>query len=317
MSNARYDWLDIAKGVTIILMVLGHGSIPKFASNFIWAFHMPLFFIASGFCTNWECDTFVCFVKKKAKSIILPFCLYSIIVALIFQVLDARNWPDILLNGWDGYALWFIPVLYFASIGAKVVFSIQNKFAQMLAIVSVIGLAYASGYFKPHLPWTLYSVPYACMFIIIGTKLKEWFLSNSLLFPPPYVNKYGKSSLLISVSGICFIITFAVSHYSRLDMCFNKLLPFVPITIGAITGTMFIFTLSALLERYLSHGARMLKDVGKETYVVVAFSQIIIMMQNEWFAYNALIKYAVLVVALITIVKIKNYVNQIIGTRIL
>ena len=52
MEYKRLKWLDIAKGLGIILMVLGHTSIPKFASDFIWSFHMPLFFIASGFTTN-------------------------------------------------------------------------------------------------------------------------------------------------------------------------------------------------------------------------------------------------------------------------
>lgn len=48
MANNRVAWLDIAKGMAIILMVLGHTSIPAVASNFIYAFHMPLFFIALG-----------------------------------------------------------------------------------------------------------------------------------------------------------------------------------------------------------------------------------------------------------------------------
>lgn len=53
-ESPRLIWLDIAKATVIILMVLGHTSIPNSLSNFIWAFHMPLFFIASGWTTNWE-----------------------------------------------------------------------------------------------------------------------------------------------------------------------------------------------------------------------------------------------------------------------
>ena len=53
MERKRIQWLDIAKGLAIILMILGHTSIPKFAADFIWLFHMPLFFIASGYTTNW------------------------------------------------------------------------------------------------------------------------------------------------------------------------------------------------------------------------------------------------------------------------
>lgn len=53
MHSQRIEWIDVAKGIAILLMVAGHTTIPKSISNFIWAFHMPLFFIASGLCTKW------------------------------------------------------------------------------------------------------------------------------------------------------------------------------------------------------------------------------------------------------------------------
>lgn len=45
MQLQRLEWIDITKGFAIILMVFGHSSIPKSISNYIWSFHMPLFFI--------------------------------------------------------------------------------------------------------------------------------------------------------------------------------------------------------------------------------------------------------------------------------
>lgn len=41
------DW-DIAKGIGILLVVMGHLGIPPMLSNAIYLFHMPLFFILSG-----------------------------------------------------------------------------------------------------------------------------------------------------------------------------------------------------------------------------------------------------------------------------
>lgn len=83
MEKKRNQWLDVAKGITIILMVLGHTSIPQVASNFIWAFHMPLFFIASGWCTNWNKLGFVEFSKRKVQTLLIPFFAYSAIVLAI------------------------------------------------------------------------------------------------------------------------------------------------------------------------------------------------------------------------------------------
>ena len=39
----RNTWLDIAKGIAIILMVVEHDSIPHIMVDFIYCFHMPLF----------------------------------------------------------------------------------------------------------------------------------------------------------------------------------------------------------------------------------------------------------------------------------
>lgn len=81
-TRERNKWLDIAKGITIILMVVGHSSIPERASNFIYAFHMPLFFIASGWCTNWDKDGLILFIRRKSKSLLIPFVIYSCIVLI-------------------------------------------------------------------------------------------------------------------------------------------------------------------------------------------------------------------------------------------
>ena len=54
----RLEWIDLAKGIGIILMVIGHmPSIPSAVHNWIFSFHMPLFFFLSGYM----------FKKKKVK----------------------------------------------------------------------------------------------------------------------------------------------------------------------------------------------------------------------------------------------------------
>jgi fucose 4-O-acetylase-like acetyltransferase len=49
MIEKREDVFDIMKGVGIILMIIGHCAIPRLLWHFIFSFHMPLFFIISGF----------------------------------------------------------------------------------------------------------------------------------------------------------------------------------------------------------------------------------------------------------------------------
>lgn len=87
MNGLRNVWLDIAKGITIILMVIGHTSIPDVLSNFIFSFHMPLFFIASGWTTNWTKYSIKDFAINKTRSIMLPFFIYSALVLCINKLM--------------------------------------------------------------------------------------------------------------------------------------------------------------------------------------------------------------------------------------
>lgn len=45
----RIDWLDIAKGIAIICTIIGHSVEKNKIGVFIFSFHMPLFFILSGY----------------------------------------------------------------------------------------------------------------------------------------------------------------------------------------------------------------------------------------------------------------------------
>lgn len=76
MSQNRNRWLDIAKGIAIILMVAGHTPIPSVMSHFIYAFHMPLFFISSGLVSNYEKYSLVDYIKHKSYTLLLPFVCY-------------------------------------------------------------------------------------------------------------------------------------------------------------------------------------------------------------------------------------------------
>ena len=62
---------------------------------------------------------------------------------------------------------------------------------------------------------------------------------------------------------------------------------------------------------------RIFSVVGKETFVVVAFSQIVIMLLNHFYPMPSILEYLVLMVALTVIVYLKNLINNICKTKIL
>lgn len=50
-SEKRILWIDVARGMAILLVILGHciGNLSDPGNRFILAFHMPIFFFLSFF----------------------------------------------------------------------------------------------------------------------------------------------------------------------------------------------------------------------------------------------------------------------------
>lgn len=308
MEKKRLEWLDMAKGIAIILMVLGHTSIPDRLSNFIFAFHMPLFFIASGWCTNWAKENYGVFVLKKLRTLGIPFLVYSICVILIawFAEYHEIGWRSVLANGWEGYALWFVPVLFFSLVIAKSIMCFINKawFRYAICVLLILGGAFLR-YCHIYLPWTLATVPYATFLVLLGSSLKKY---------QEYIDEPRWWIFVISL-----ILTITISQNWRLDLAWNCILPVVILTIGAVFGTAMVFTLSSWLnkQKRLSLVSKVLLAIGKETFIIMAFSQIIIVSLNLHTGWGSVFRYVCLAVVIFILVCMKNLVNHVLGEKVL
>ena len=86
MASHREEWCDVIKGILVAMVVLCHciltvgcdTAIQKAAVIFVYSFHMPLFFIISGYFFK-ACSLFGAFVLKKIKALMLPYFLFILI----------------------------------------------------------------------------------------------------------------------------------------------------------------------------------------------------------------------------------------------
>jgi len=130
-KNKRLDYLDMAKGVGIILVVLGHSTYcNQDLLTIISSFHMPLFFIISGMLImhkREEEKSFINSVKKKAVTLLVPYITFSVIYLLVdlwylWKHPEVVNLDFIItavmqfvsLHGIS--VLWFLPTLFFAEV---------------------------------------------------------------------------------------------------------------------------------------------------------------------------------------------------------
>lgn len=95
--------LDITytKAMGIMLMVLCHSAIGNGqVVDFVYMFHMPLFFFFSGYCLKAEYfDKPQVFVWKRVKGVYWPYLKWSVVFLLLHNVFFALN----LYNGEIGY----------------------------------------------------------------------------------------------------------------------------------------------------------------------------------------------------------------------
>ena len=83
----RDQTLDIVKGIGIILMVMGHSGAPACLHDIIYTFHMPLFFIASGwFFSERNIEDCKSFAVRKFNGIYLPYWKWCVIFLLLHNI---------------------------------------------------------------------------------------------------------------------------------------------------------------------------------------------------------------------------------------
>lgn len=289
----RMDWVDISKGITILLMVVGHTKIPTFLTAWIYSFHMPFFFFISGLLTNWNTD-FRSFVKKKSVSLLIPFFIYSVVNLLLYPIYGNESFTayarQIIDHGWGGIALWFIPILWISLLLCK---ATKNS---NLSILVFAMTGFLLSFKKIILPWTVCTIPIACVYILLGIYAKRFV----------YI-------LLTNRKGLFFFpilglgVTFLVSHYWRVDLASNQILPFFPVVMGSLLGIIGVLCFSKLIEIYApSYIRKALISTGRNTLEILALSQCIILILNVFIPHLLWERYLILIFLIMVIVKIKN-----------
>ena len=88
----RDNSTSIAKAIGIILMVIGHAGCPDLLHNFIYQFHIPLFFFFSGYCfKDKHLSDFRTYIRRKFTGIYIPFVKYALLFLFLHNVFFHLN----------------------------------------------------------------------------------------------------------------------------------------------------------------------------------------------------------------------------------
>lgn len=243
-AGYRLAYIDIAKGILIILVVVGHvvtGSnfITKVMIRVINSFHMPAFFIVTGILVNNDklrTKSFWVFLKKKAVRLLVPYVVFELVGMLWQMFLLHQNTIDfstvirkiLTVECYVG-ADWFLVALFFAEM---LIYGII-KFTDKKWYIPIAVCSFLLMLYLPDGMWILANsrkIFAALTFILIGMQWRALFTRDSMIYAmictigllagcalnsgTPSINlRLFENPILFLICGICG--TYVVLFVSR------------------------------------------------------------------------------------------------------
>lgn len=270
----RIGYIDMAKGLAIILVIVGHSSfVPHIAKMILYIFHIPLFFFLSGFTLNVrKYETFSGYFLNKLKGLVVPFFLLNSFVFL-FQLFVM--YPDQVLSFnilhfikqlllsdrlHIYFQLWFLNVLFLAHIFSYFILKRRWNLGQwVIIILSLLILVYLGQKVyerEYYLIWNIDLVPVAMIFILLGVwtknnlhQLEKYF---SVYFLPVGV------ILTVLVGGM----NYRLSGNQIVDLYYQQIGNHFLLYLAAISGIWSVLIFFKTLPE-----SSVMKSIGQKTLI--------------------------------------------------
>lgn len=266
ICESRNIDFDVMKGIGVILMITAHTLGPESITwNYIYAFHMPLFFITSGYFFR-EKD-YIKNANSLYTRLIKPYIFICISVTIL------RFFKDIICSGYiyvdnkDAlYGMgpgWFLLALFW---GKNIFNAIIKQFPRSYMIISLIISSIPiliNNSFPLDLPSEILQGLSCIIFIAIGYYAKQ---KNILI---KLTNNYLPISLIISL-----LLWINTSIFGKVEVatCTCKL--WIIDYLGATGGTFLCYYLSSKINKFSTHVTQILTTISQYSLAIISFHAI-------------------------------------------
>ena len=146
-KKARDPFIDVLKGFTIILVVLGH-TVHLYAPNyeasavfrFCYSFHMALFFAISGYLAASKTKHNLQWIGKRAQRLLVPWMIWTTIGTLFV----GSGWQSLIEDLIIEPSLWFLPCLFLCEVCLLLLVHVKKypaaAFIALYVILAVLGI---------------------------------------------------------------------------------------------------------------------------------------------------------------------------------
>lgn len=277
------------KSIGIILMVIGHcGCGVPYVKQFIYMFHMPLFFFVSGFCfKEYYLSAPGKFLWQRVKGLYFPFIKWSVIFLLLHNFLLSINIYNTQF-GFNGHApyyysfdwmlyllkhlvfcmmqkdelmlggYWFLNALFYASIFSWAIIKVSRKYL-IVSLIIVLGICLSISVYGKSISFLeISSNQFAATFIfLIGFCFQKYKIR---LFHP-----------LLSL--MCLLVTFVGSFFWGMEMAtwFYDVYRLIPYLITAILSTWSIYSLLNCHKKGSELFGRIFEFIGNNTLTILTW----------------------------------------------
>ena len=218
-STNRIPFIDIAKGIMIILLIFHH--LPQVSKTLLGlenetlesldglkyiycTFFMQAFFVITGYCSNFD-KKYKKFLTDDVRTILLPAFLFTIVIryATIYMLKREVGMPLYGYIIW-GSSFWFLNSMF---VGKQIYYwmnkFLKNQYAMVFCSVGLLlgGVILAS--YKSSTPWSIANTLTMLIFLWIGRQLRQI--------------EFKKQISIFSICGVAFlsaIIPIVATSYS-------------------------------------------------------------------------------------------------------
>ena len=219
-NTQRVLWVDVAKGICLALMVLGHyRGFPDGIKLWIYSFHMPAFFLLSGMLHR-NVNSFPKFLIKKSRALLVPFIFWSgvmLVTSLVMNVPAGLSLIDgviqtFLWNDPLSQPLWFLYTLFLTEIFYYPIQRMSNVNKVIVGgCLFLLGLYFAGT--GVELPLRIQIIP---------TTLGFYLMGNLVLFKVMNLDWTEKRIIIFGIFSLIFYF-FNYSLHGRYDIYMNSI----------------------------------------------------------------------------------------------
>ena len=283
-------FVDYVKGIAIILMVLLHSSRwieSGYVGHLVCLFHMPIFFVVSGFCFKQKyINDHKGFLIKRIRGLWYPYVKFGLLFLVLHNIFYYMHIYDSHYGSYTGvtsklysisdYLLqfqrvirmvgteqllggyWFLHALFYASIISFIVIKYSRGRIILGGVLLILSMVFA--YFEIIIPfWGVDSkAVLGSFFFFMGYTLRNnkkiWSVSS---------NKYF---YLLTLLFVPFVAWFLPS--SMPTMSFEKIIPY---TISALLASASLLTLTSRINMNSSKIHHFINYVGSHTLSILTW----------------------------------------------